>query len=60
MRVIAHCMADEHHRIFWGEGVLPGSGYGGFGFFINVGSHQWVRYNEYVTCIWMRQESLFS
>ena len=26
----AHRMADEHHRLFWGEVVLPGLGHGGF------------------------------
>ena len=37
------------------EAVLPHSRHGGFWFCINVGSHQWVRYKEYVTCIWTRR-----
>ena len=36
------------------EAMLPCLRHGVFLFCINVGSRQWVRYNEYVTCIWMR------
>ena len=36
MRVGAHRMPDEHHRICCIEVVLPGLGHGGFCFFVLI------------------------